>query len=47
MMDCVWSLAVCSPVLYFYSIFAMISDRAVYFESADFVTVFVLLGDAM
>lgn len=32
---------------YFYSIFAMITDRAVYFESAAFVTVFVLLGDAM
>ena len=36
-----------TAVVYFYSIFAMITDRAVYFESAAFVTVFVLLGDAM
>ena len=36
-----------TAVAYFYSIFAMITDRAVYFESAAFVTVFVLLGDAM
>ena len=36
-----------TAVTYFYSIFAMITDRAVYFESAAFVTVFVLLGDAM
>ena len=36
-----------TAVAYFYSIFAMITDRAVYFESAAFVTVFVFLGDAM
>ncbi|MQC01605.1 copper-translocating P-type ATPase [Limosilactobacillus reuteri] len=36
-----------TAVAYFYSIFAMITDRAVYFESAAFVTVFFLLGDAM
>ncbi|MBD5091245.1 MAG: copper-translocating P-type ATPase [Lactobacillus sp.] len=36
-----------TAVAYFYSIFAMITGRAVYFESAAFVTVFVLLGDAM
>lgn len=36
-----------TAVAYFYSIFAMITDRALYFESAAFVTVFVLLGDAM
>ena len=36
-----------TAVAYFYSIFAMITDRAVYFESSAFVTVFVLLGDAM
>ena len=36
-----------TAIAYFYSIFAMITDRAVYFESAAFVTVFVLLGDAM
>lgn len=36
-----------TAVAYFYSIFAMITDRPVYFESAAFVTVFVLLGDAM
>ncbi|QNQ84371.1 copper-translocating P-type ATPase [Lactobacillus sp. PV037] len=36
-----------TAVAYFYSIFAMFTDRPVYFESAAFVTVFVLLGDAM
>lgn len=36
-----------TAVAYFYSIFAMMTGRAVYFESAAFVTVFVLLGDAM
>ena len=36
-----------TAVAYFYSIFAMITDRPVYFESAAFVTLFVLLGDAM
>lgn len=34
-------------VAYFYSIFAMFTGRGVYFESAAFITVFVLLGDAM
>ena len=36
-----------TAVAYFYSIFAMITNRPVYFESAAFITVFVLLGDAM
>ena len=36
-----------TAIAYFYSIFAMITNRPVYFESAAFVTVFVLLGDAM
>ncbi|VEF36707.1 copper-translocating P-type ATPase [Lactobacillus paragasseri] len=36
-----------TAVAYFYSIFAMITNRPVYFESAAFVTVFILLGDAM
>ena len=36
-----------TAVAYFYSIFAMITNRPVYFESAAFVTVFVLLGDDM
>ncbi|MDE7055978.1 MAG: HAD-IC family P-type ATPase, partial [Lactobacillus sp.] len=36
-----------TAVAYFYSIFAMITNRPVYFESSAFVTVFVLLGDAM
>lgn len=36
-----------TSVAYFYSIFAMATGREVYFESAAFVTVFVLLGDAM
>lgn len=36
-----------TSVAYFYSIFAMFTGRDVYFESAAFVTVFVLLGDAM
>ncbi|WP_297815514.1 copper-translocating P-type ATPase [uncultured Lactobacillus sp.] len=36
-----------TAVAYFYSIFAMFTNRPVYFESAAFVTVFVLLGDAM
>lgn len=40
-------VAVGTSVAYFYSIFAMFTGRAVYFESAAFVTVFVLLGDAM
>lgn len=40
-------VAVGTTVTYFYSIFAMFTGREVYFESAAFVTVFVLLGDAM
>ena len=40
-------VAVGTSVAYFYSIFAMFTSREVYFESAAFVTVFVLLGDAM
>ena len=40
-------VAVGTSVAYFYSIFAMFTNRAVYFESAAFVTIFVLLGDAM
>lgn len=40
-------VAVGTSVAYFYSIFAMFTGREVYFESAAFVTVFVLLGDAM
>ena len=37
-------VAVGTSVAYFYSIFAMFTSREVYFESAAFVTVFVLLG---
>lgn len=40
-------VAVGTAVAYFYSIFAMFTGHKVYFESAAFVTVFVLLGDAM
>lgn len=40
-------VAVGTGVAYFYSIFAMFTGRAVYFESAAFVTVFVMLGDLM
>ena len=40
-------VAVGTSVAYFYSIFAMFTGREVYFGSAAFVTVFVLLGDAM
>ena len=40
-------VAIGTAVAYFYSIFAMFTGRAVYFESAAFVTIFVLLGDAM
>ena len=35
-----------TAVAYFYSVFAMFTGRDVYFESAAFVIVFVLLGDA-
>lgn len=34
-------------IAYVYSIFAMLTNRPVYFESAAFVAIFVLLGDAM
>ena len=34
-------------ISYGYSIFAMVTGRPVYFESAAFITVFVLLGDLM
>lgn len=37
-------VAVGTAVTYFYSLFAMATGREVYFESAAFVTVFVLLG---
>lgn len=40
-------VAVGTAVAYFYSIYAMFTGREVYFESAAYVTVFVLLGDAM
>lgn len=40
-------VAVGTTIAYFYSIFAMVTGRAVYFESAAFITVFVLLGDMM
>lgn len=36
-----------TAVAYFYSIFALLTGRDVYFESAAFVTIFILLGDAM
>lgn len=40
-------VAIGTAIAYFYSLFAMVTGRAVYFESAGFITVFVLLGDAM
>lgn len=40
-------VAVGTSVAYFYSLFAMVTGREVYFESAALVTVFVLLGDAL
>lgn len=40
-------VAVGTSIAYFYSIFAMFTGRAVYFESAAFIAVFVLLGDMM
>ncbi|MGP3400217.1 copper-translocating P-type ATPase [Lactobacillus crispatus] len=40
-------VAVGTAVAYFYSIYAMFTGREVYFESAAYVTVFVLLGEAM
>lgn len=40
-------VAVGTSMAYFYSIYAMFTGREVYFESAAYVTIFVLLGDAM
>lgn len=40
-------VAVGTGIAYFYSLFAMATGRAVYFESAAFITVFVLMGDMM
>jgi Cu+-exporting ATPase len=40
-------VAIGTAVAYFYSVFAMVTGREVYFESAAFVTVFVMLGDAL
>lgn len=40
-------VALGTVIAYTYSVFAMMTNRPVYFESAAFVAVFVLLGDAM
>lgn len=40
-------VALGTTIAYAYSIFAMITGRDVYFESAAFITVFVMLGDMM
>lgn len=40
-------VAVGTAIAYFYSLFAMATGRDVYFESAAFITVFVLMGDMM
>lgn len=40
-------VALGTAVAYFYSLFALLTHRAVYFESAAWITVFVLLGDMM
>lgn len=40
-------VAIGTSIAYFYSLFAMITGRPVYFESASFISVFVLLGDTM
>lgn len=40
-------VAIGTSIAYFYSLFAMITNRPVYFESAAFIAVFVLLGDTM
>lgn len=40
-------VAVGTTVAYFYSVFALLTGRDVYFESAAFIAVFVALGDAM
>lgn len=36
-----------TTIAYFYSLFAMVTGRPVYFESAAFIAVFVLFGDTM
>ena len=40
-------VAIGTSIAYFYSLFAMITGRPVYLESAAFISVFVLLGDTM
>lgn len=40
-------VAVGTTIAYFYSLFAMATGRPVYFESAAFIAVFVLLGDTL
>lgn len=40
-------VALGTGIAYFYSLFAMATGREVYFESAAFIAVFVLLGDTM
>ena len=40
-------VAIGTTIAYFYSLFAMVTGRPVYFESAAFIAVFVLLGDTM
>ena len=40
-------VAIGTSIAYFYSLFAMITGRPVYFESAAFISVFVLLVDTM
>lgn len=40
-------VAIGTTIAYFYSLFAMVTGRSVYFESAAFIAVFVLLGDTM
>ncbi|MDO1604499.1 copper-translocating P-type ATPase [Lactobacillus sp. YT155] len=40
-------IAIGTAVAYFYSVFAMFTHRAVFFESAAFITVFVLLGQVL
>ena len=40
-------IAIGTSVTYFYSLFAYLTGRPVYFESAAFILIFVLLGDAL
>lgn len=40
-------VTISTVVAYFYSLFAMATGRPVYFESAAFIAVFVLLGDTL